>query len=43
MSKLSCNIKYMYRASTDCKFKPVVADEVKDYLMTIPLYRRTSQ
>ena len=33
MGKLSCDIKYMYRASTGHKFIPVVADDV-----TISLY-----
>ena len=31
----------MYRASTDNKFILVVLDEVINYLVTIPLYRRT--
>ena len=42
MSKLSCDIKYMYGASTCHKLITVVADEVKNYLLTIPLYRGTS-
>ena len=42
MSKLRCNSKYMYRASTGHKFILVVADEVPNYLVTITLYRGTS-
>ena len=41
MGKLSCDIKYMYGTSTDRKFIPLLADEVKNYLMTITLYLET--
>ena len=42
MSKLNCDIKYMYRASTCHKFILVVVDKVTNYPVTIPLYRGTS-
>ena len=42
MSKLSCDIKCMYRASTDHRFILVATDEVTNYLVTIPLYIGTS-
>ena len=42
MSKLSCDIKYMYRASTGYKFILVVKGEVTNYLVTITLYRGIS-
>ena len=41
MSKLGCDIKYMYRASTGHSFIFVVADEVTSYLVAIPLYKGT--
>ena len=41
-TELSCDIKYMYRTSTGQRFILVVADEVTNYLVTIPLYRGTS-
>ena len=42
MGKLSCDIKYMYRACAGHKFILLVADEVTHFLVTIPLYRGTS-
>ena len=36
MSKLSCDIKYMYRASTGHKFMLVVTANVTNYLVTTP-------
>ena len=42
MSKLSCDIKYMYRASTGCKFILVVADEVMTFVVLIPPYKVAS-
>ena len=36
MSKLSCDIKFMYRASTGHKFILIVADEVTNYLVATP-------
>ena len=42
MRKLSSNIKHMYKASAGYRFILVVASEVTNYLMTIPLYRGTS-
>ena len=42
MTKLSCSIKFMYRASTDHEFILVFTDEVTDCLVTILLYRGTS-
>ena len=41
MSKLICNIKYIYRVSTDHRSILVVADEVTNYLVTSILYRET--
>ena len=35
MSKLSCDIKYTYRASTDHKFILVDTDKIPKYLVTI--------
>ena len=42
MGKLSCDIKYMYRANIGHKFILVVTDEVTTYLVTIPLIGGTS-
>ena len=42
VGKVSCNIKYMYRASTGHQFILVVADKVTNYIVTIPLYEGTS-
>ena len=42
MSKLHCDIKYMYTTRTGHRFILVIADEVTNYLVTIAFYRRTS-
>ena len=42
VSKINCDIKYMYKESTDHRFILGVTDEVTTYLVTIPLYRGTS-
>ena len=42
MSKLSCDITYMDRASTGPRFVLAVTDEVTNYLGTTSLYRGTS-
>ena len=42
ISKLSCDIKYIYRASTGHTFILVVTDEVTNCLLTVPLHRWTS-
>ena len=41
MSQLSYDIKYLPIASAGHKFILVVTDEVTNYLVTIPFYRRT--
>ena len=41
MSKLHCDKKCMYKASTSHRFISVVPDEIKNYFVTVPLYRET--
>ena len=41
ISKLSCDIKFMYRANTGHKFILTVTDDITNYLLAVPLYRGT--
>ena len=41
MNEFISDVKYMHRADTGRKFIPVVADEVKNYLVILSLYKGT--